>query len=69
MKNWITKIFSKEEKPHQVEVEKTETEKVEEETQKLYEKHKVVSVSDGFLSEIKNDQENFMNGLIGKDKN
>lgn len=69
MTNWLKKIFSKEEKAPEVKVEKTEEEMANEETQKLYEKHKVVSVSDGFLAEIQNEQQKFMDELVGKDKN
>lgn len=69
MKSWLKGVFSKNEEKKVVEnVEKTEKEQVEEAKEVLYEKHNVISVKDGFLSEIKQDQEDFMNGLLGKDQ-
>ena len=69
MKNWLKGIFSKDEvKNTKEKVEKTDDEQREDARESLYEKHNIVSVQDGFLSEIQQEQENFMSELLGKEE-
>ena len=69
MKNWLKGIFSKDEvKNTKEKVEKTDDEQREDARESLYEKHNIVSFQDGFLSEIQQEQANFMSELLGKEE-